>query len=273
MNNFRTSSFTSYFKIIFNKFSTLLILLFLIGLIFFSKINPNYQLKFNNKIIDFISPTISSIGTFLNYIINIQGEVTEVLKIRDENIILKLDNEVLNFKINQLKQLEQKNTELKELINFVGDNKINFITAKVAISSITPFFHNFIVLAGKIHGVKKGQPVVNYQGLIGRIAEVGENSSRILLITDISSKIPAITENSHERTIIAGNNFDSLEALYLSSENKVKVGELILTTNDGKFFPEGLPIGYITSKKEHVVIIKPVVDVTKLNYVIIINNN
>src|SRR5690606_4385105 len=117
------------------------------------------------------------------------------------------------------------------------------IATKILGDSSGPFIRSALVNAGETHGVLKGQIVINYNGLVGRIIEVGSKTSRVLLITDINSRIPIITASSRERGIVVGNNTDLLSLLYLPEDTRVQIGEIIFTSGDGESFPSGVPIG------------------------------
>jgi rod shape-determining protein MreC len=270
MSSFTYKVFPGFIKPLISKFSAFLLVLMLIIFLFSSKISPNIYHRLSSKILDSTAPVLGGFSNFINYIINFDDVVNNFIYIKEQNISLKQENELLKYRLKQIKQFESDNIELKKLINFVSDINLKFISTKVVSNSIGPFIHSAIILAGKNHGVKKGQPVINHQGLVGRIIEVGDKTSRVLLVTDINSKIPAITENSRERIIAAGSNFNRLEALYLTDENKIKPGEMVISTGDGEFFPPGLPIGIIVEVKNKMAIVKPIIDVTKLDYVSVV---
>src|SRR5690606_15094384 len=111
-------------------------------------------------------------------------------------------------------QLEAENAALRELLHYTSDEKLHFTTAKVISDRGGPFTRTVLVNAGTGLGVAQGQPVINGDGLVGRIIESGEHSARVLLLTDINSRMPVITETSRERAIAAGDNSTNLSLLY-----------------------------------------------------------
>jgi rod shape-determining protein MreC len=84
-------------------------------------------------------------------------------------------------------------------------------------------------------------------GLVGRIAEVGDRASRVLLLTDLNSRIPVTLQGSHERAILAGDNSPRPLLAYLAPNAKPEVGERVVTSGDGGVFPPGIPVGVIVS--------------------------
>jgi rod shape-determining protein MreC len=103
-------------------------------------------------------------------------------------------------------QLEQKNAQLLALNNVRLNPRLTFVTAEVMADAGSPFRHSALLNVGRIDGVSDGAAVVDGLGLVGRIAGVGERSSRVMLLTDGSSRAPALVLPSGQRAILAGDN-------------------------------------------------------------------
>lgn len=128
-----------------------------------------------------------------------------------------------------------------------------------------------MINAGLRDGVNNGQIVTNDLGVVGRIFETGEKSSRILLLTDLNSRVPVVSAESRELSIVAGNNSPLLKMLYVPDGSKMKIGEEIYTSGDGEYFPQGLLIGYIYSINDKSIMVKPAVDWSRMEVVSIVN--
>jgi len=107
--------------------------------------------------------------------------------------------------------------------------------------------------------------------LIGRIAEVGEVSSRALLITDLNSRIPVLVEQTRDRAILAGDNSDQPRLLYLPPNLALATGARIVTSGDGGAFPPGLPIGTVAATGDGGVRVRPFANWSRVEYVRIID--
>ena len=116
----------------------------------------------------------------------------------------------------------------------------------------------------------KGQAVVMNGGLVGRVIETGKSSSRILLLTDINSKIPVISIDSRERSILAGNNTENPKLLYMPKESKIVDGEVIITSGDGDMLPPGLMVGKATKLADGSYEVLPFVSWHNIEYVSIL---
>ena len=93
----------------------------------------------------------------------------------------------------------------------------SFITARIVGDSVSAYVRGALLNVGRKAGVAHGQAVVTGEGLAGRIAEVGDNSARVLFVTDVNSRLPVLVERTRERAILAGDNSAQLR-LTLAAE-------------------------------------------------------
>ena len=127
------------------------------------------------------------------------------------------------------------------------DRSASFVTARVVADNGGAFVRSVLVAAGSQDGVRKGDAAVTGEGLVGRVAEVGNRSARILLLTDINSRIPVVIERSRDQGILAGDNSDNPRLLYLSHGSQLLAGDRVVTSAAGGALPPGLPIGIVKS--------------------------
>ena len=116
----------------------------------------------------------------------------------------------------------------------------------------SPYLNSLIVNIGTNKNIKKGMAVLDGKNFIGRIVDVNFFSSRILLISDLNSKIPVILQPSGSHAILSGHgiNLPSLE--YLPKNNLVKDGDKIYTSGKEGIFTPGIPIGVTQIEKNNV---------------------
>jgi rod shape-determining protein MreC len=108
-----------------------------------------------------------------------------------------------------------------------------------------PFLRTILVNAGSEQGVLKGQAVVDDRGLLGRIVGTGRKSSRVLLLSDLNSRIPVIVEGANLKAILAGDNSDRPTLEYLPPGSRLVAGARVLTTADGGALPPGIVVGVV----------------------------
>ena len=162
------------------------------------------------------------------------------------------DNELLNVEVKKLKKLiyetdylKAENKLLREMLGEKTRSEKDTVISKVILDKESPFLHSFIINKGSNYGIKKGMPVLDKSYLVGRVVEVNYFSSRVLLLTDLNSKIPVMIEPEGHQAILSGtgNNMPILE--FLPEGHLIKDGDTVYTSGkDGIFFP-GIPIGNV----------------------------
>jgi len=112
---------------------------------------------------------------------------------------------------------------------------------------------------------------VSGAGLAGRVATVGYRSARILLITDINSRVPVLIESSRDRAILSGDNSGMPRLIFLPANASIKAGDRVVTSGHGGVFPPGLQVGQIVSSSDGVMRVKPNVSFDQLEFVRLID--
>lgn len=194
----------------------------------------------------------------------------QVAIVFSENKRLRVENE--NLKQAQIKasQLAIDNQRLKKLLN-VGEGQVNTIAAaRVVSDSDSPFFKSVLINRGTRDGVGNGQAVVNEGGIVGRTINVGSLSARVLLATDINSRIPVKLGSGGINMILEGNNSPYPKLAFLPFGEKLAIGDLILTSGYGMVFPPDLPVGQVVEINAEGIRIKLSAKLHNLNYVSIV---
>jgi rod shape-determining protein MreC len=106
-----------------------------------------------------------------------------------------------------------------------------------------PFVQSRLIGAGTRRGVEDGDPVLNVYGMIGRIVETGEVSARVLMLTDLNSRIPVMADRSNARAVLVGDNSPYPRLEFLARDADLEDGDRIVTSGDDGGMPRGLPIG------------------------------
>jgi len=210
-------------------------------------------------ILEFIARPIDTIGNTVEGI----GELTEL---RARNAALERDNERLRHWQSVARRLEAENAALRSLSDMVPDPRLRFITARVVGDQGGAFARSVLVNAGTRDGVAKGQVAVTAEGVAGRVAEVGLRSSRVLLLTDINSRVPVLVGSARDRSVMAGDNTGQPRLLYLAAGTEIRPGDRVVTSGHGGVFPPGLSIGIVTQASETALRVQPFVDWAHVEY-------
>jgi rod shape-determining protein MreC len=171
--------------------------------------------------------------------------ISTQLELQTELERLKQDNRRLASWEWRARQLETKLSGLEAIAKVVPEQKLDFITSRVIADSTGAFGHNATIDAGDARKVKLGYPVINGDGLVGRVVDVGANAARVLLATDIDSRIPVVVGPNAQRAIMAGDNGARPRLIYLADGAKVSPGDDVSTSGTGGLFPIGLRLGVV----------------------------
>lgn len=188
-----------------------------------------------------------------------------------ENERLRVENEGLRRWRLTAEQFMRENEQLHRMLKVPGRAVPIAATARIVGIGGGAFQRNFQIGAGRKDGVKVDMPVVDDQGVIGRIQEVSHWTSRVLLVTDINSRIPVIHAPSGLRAIAEGRNDDFLQLTFLSGNITIKAGDLIVTSGHGGIFPANLPIAEVISVADGFIMMKPTGLFNKIDHVRVLN--
>ena len=197
--------------------------------------------------------------------------IEAVFSVYGENRRLRDENERLLQWQEVARRLEAENARLRGLVKFTPESAVRDVAARVIGNSGGAFARNVLVNAGSREGVTRGQAAATGEGLVGRIAEVGDHSARVLLVSDLNSRIPVVLDDTRERAVMAGDNSDQPRLLYLRANAQVKVGERIVTGGAGGVFPPGIPVGAVASIDGGVVRVEPYAELSRLEFVRIVD--
>jgi rod shape-determining protein MreC len=193
------------------------------------------------------------------------------MTLRDQNRALKAQVAELMQWQATANDLKAENEALQRLIHVVPDGKMRFFAARIVGDSGGPYMRSALISGGGEDGIKEGQAVISAEGLLGRVIEAGNSSSRVLLLTDINSRVPVVSEHSRERSIASGDNSAALKLDYVETGSRMEVGERLLTSGDGGIFPPGVPVGVITRIDGGAVTVQPLVDWARTEYVNVVD--
>ena len=243
-----------YFYTFFVKIYYFLLVIFSVLILVITNSNKELNLFIRDKIY-FISKPIAKtahipFNLFSDFILSVKDLTLTYI----ENKELKEKNIFLKKTYLEYLKTKQENENLKKMLNFVDDIKINydFITSKIYLSPKTNINNFFILNIGKKQNIKEGSVILGKKnGVIGRVVNINDDYSDVLLLTNINSKIPAYTLKTNEKLILSGTNKDFLEIAFFNSKELVlEDGDLVYTLGDSNIIPNGLYIGKIKKIKD-----------------------
>ena len=194
-------------------------------------------------------------------------EINQLWYLRGENVRLREEVARLSNWQGVARRLESENAVYRALLRSRSEPQVSFASARVIGDSGGPFVRTLLVNAGSRDGVADGQGVVAEAGLVGRIVAAGRRSSRILLVTDLNSRIPVVIEGSRHRALLAGDNSNFPRLTFLAGGARVVPGDRVVTSGHGGLLPSGVPIGTVATVDDATITVQPFVDWDRLEYV------
>ena len=160
----------------------------------------------------------------------------------EENKILKQKVKDLEIKKFNTQYIQTENERLKETLNELKFSS-NEILAKVIVDKQSPFLKSIIVNKGSKHGVILGMGVIDQEYLVGKVVEVNFTTSRVLLLSDLNSKIPVDILPNNIQSILSGTGGDIGKIQYIKEESLIESESVVYTSGAGGIFKPGVPIG------------------------------
>jgi rod shape-determining protein MreC len=223
----------------------------LLSLIFFSIIFLILG-NFNFKVINYIKLGINEIVYRSSFIVSVPENLLKdsYLTLQNHNKLYK-KNEKIKFELEILKAKDLSNEfiilENQRLKSIVDDYlvKSDTIIAKVLSDKGSPFLRSIIINKGSKHKINLGMVVMDGAYLVGKVVEVNYLSSRVLLLSDLNSKIPVIVEPNAVFSILSGTGKNHGIIQYSKKYDDIKSESVIYTSGAGNLFKAGIPIGKI----------------------------
>ncbi len=224
------------------RFSLIGLIFFSVGLLIISKINlpiTNY-LKITLNEIVYRSSFIISVPE--KKIQDVSGKIKDHLNVYNNYLLVKDELKAIQNKKYETQFLQEENKRLKKTINEYIYNSQELV-AKVLIDKNSPFLKSIIVNKGSKDNVKLGMAVLDQSYLIGKIVEVNYSTSRVLLVSDLNSKIPVGIEPGNIQSILSGTGKINGKIEYLETDILIQDKSIVYTSGSGGLFKPGIPIG------------------------------
>lgn len=253
-----------------NRFALLFLIIAAFAIMLLGKADTLIVERARSGVVDVVAPLMDALSRPIATVSEGIDYVNWFFSVYEENDQLREQNARLLEWQSAALALAAENSTFREMLKFVPERGASFSAARVIGDSGGVFVRSVLINGGMVDGIQKGDAVVSGEGLIGRVAESGRRSSRVLLVSDLNSRIPVVGEKSRVRAILAGDNSPSPKLAFLPPSAGLEVGDRIVTSGHGGVFPAGLPVGQISSISDGGIQVKLFADFNRLEYVRII---
>jgi rod shape-determining protein MreC len=251
--------------------SSLVLLLISLGLMIFSGVQPAALGGLRSGAADMFAPALTFVSQPFQDAAAFVRDVSGIATLQADNQILREENIRLREWYQAAQLLEAENKSLRDLLNVKIEPQNKYITTRVIGDGGNAFVKSMLLAGGTHDGVRKNQAVLAGEGLVGRIIEAGSQSSRILLITDINSRVPVLVEDSRQHAIMAGTNGEMPMLMHLPPDSAIAIGARIITSGHGGIFPPGLPVGKVELDAGGTPYVKLYADMNRLVHVRVVD--
>lgn len=266
----RFNSFAAPMKVLVQRFAFVALLLLSVGLIILGKVDSVLIERGRAVMVDLMAPVLElssrPLGSLKKGIAAIDGW----FNLYEENLALREENERLRAWASTARRLAIENATYRDLLHVRAEPGVRFVTARIIAEGGGPFVRTVVVDTGTDRGVQAGQVGLSGSGVVGRVLAAGTESARLLLLTDLNSRVPVALETSGVRGVLEGDNSSLPRLSYLPGGIKVHPGDRVVTSGIGGMFPPGLPVGAVESVANGVVRIRPWVRFETLDFVKIV---
>lgn len=260
-------------RAIMQRFSFALFLFLSCGLLVMGRTNPVTIQVMRGHIVDGVAPILDIVTRPLLLIEQFSNRLSSYAQLQRDNEQLRTENAQMARWQNMVVALDHENKELRSLLHFKAEPNLSFVTARVIADTGGPFVRALVITAGKLDGAREGMAAMTGEGLVGRVVEVSDHSSVVLMLTDLNSRLPVTLAGSGEHAVVAGNNAPQLKLLYLPQDAVIEDGTRVLTSGHGGVFPPNLPVGTVVNDKRGHYEVVPFAPMGRITYVSLIDFN
>ena len=236
----------------------------------------------NSKMLSFVLEglrfAITSVKVYFHYALestqNVLDKVCYVVSSDANDALLNLRKENIKLKseLDGMSHLKSENDELRKLLSVKDAPNYSVVAAKIVSIFSNDYIRSCILDIGSAEGVFNDDVVMTNDGLVGRISEINERWSRVLLITDMNSNVPVRIGDTQVNAIVTGDNSSFLRISMKHEDVDIKEGDIVETSGFCSVFCDKIPVGKVV-KRNDAFLVMPFVDFNSINFVSILRKS
>lgn len=243
-----------------------LLLLLLLATFALWRIDSPRVERFRMALIDRMVPNMEWALVPVTGFVGLVEDFRSYARIHEQNQQLRRELQQMRAWREAALQLEQQNAQLRDLNQLRVDPRLTHVTGVVMADSGSPFRQSVLLNVGARDGIRDGWATMDGLGLVGRISGVGQQTSRVILLTDSNSRVPVTVQPSGQRAVLAGDNSALPPLDFLESPEVIRPGDRVVTSGDGGVFPAGLLVGQVAQGPDRRLRVRLAADYERLQF-------
>ncbi|MBI3940174.1 MAG: rod shape-determining protein MreC [Acidobacteria bacterium] len=223
-----------------------------------------------------VSPTISASSYLSHRASTMWDDYVGLVGVRKQNRRLQQENHQLRMELQRLQQLDQLHARMEGYQQFQLQFQYGTVAARI-ISKSPPFWKSTLLLnVGGNDAVRADGSVITPLGIVGRVVTVAPGTSEVELITNVGASAGVFVGEGRIQGITQGNGDDTISLRYISNQEQVRSGDLVVTSGTDRIYPPGLPVGRVLAAQNSTqqifkdVTVKPAVNLANLQEVLVL---
>ena len=231
---------------------------------------------FDAIIIPVLSPPLKLSTIAFNKAYHLWLGYFNLVSVRSENVLLQKAVADLQRENQLLQETALENSRLRELLGFKKKLPYHFIPAEIIGRDPSSWFRTLMIDKGTDSGIRRGAAVMTARGMVGKILEAQKTTAKVLLIIDRNSALDILVQRSRAKGIIEGRTEERCELRFVSKNEDIQNGDIIVTSGLDEIIPKGIVVGAVVNVVRNspgffqLVEIKPAVDFSKLEEVFVV---
>lgn len=225
----------------------ILFILFFVSLILIVYQYKNVAIDGQSPLKSILSYPFDSISSISN---SIKSGIKNFLNTYKENRILKEQLKHLLLEKQKYNEIFLENERLRAILSLKEIDPRYVTSSRVIAKGYDRLLHTVVIDKGERDGIKKDMAVITTKGLVGKIYSVRDNFSEVLLLRDPNFSVAVRLQNSRTEGILSGTGYGYAILKYIPPEEDVRIGDVLITSGLDGIFPQGLPVGLVSSVKK-----------------------
>ncbi|MFN6951753.1 MAG: rod shape-determining protein MreC [Albidovulum sp.] len=229
--------------------------------------------RFRAALIDAVVPNMDWVMAPVTKIVGMVEGFQSYARIYEQNQELRRELQQMKAWKEAAVQLEQQNAKLLAQNQVRLDPKLTSVSGVVMADAGSPFRQSVLLNVGARDGIVDGWATMDGLGLVGRISGVGQTTSRVILLTDASSRIPVTIQPSGQKAMLVGDNSPSPPIEFVEAPEQVRPGDRVISSGDGGVFPAGLLVGQVELGRDRRLRVRLAADYERLTFLRVLRSH